>query len=156
MILKWILLCYGKWFGFTINYHKRALIFLGEISVKSFLLSLIFNFSIKRLPITFLGLPLTTGRLNRPQWVPLIEKVQKRLVGWKGRWLSLGSRITMIIVVLSAIPTYFLSFSRSLDGWKGTLSLLKENFFGIGCIGKGRVSPSSIGSGFASVRNSMI
>ena len=96
--------------GLKINYYKSVLIFLGEISTNSFLLSLIFNYPIQRLSITYLGLSLTLRSLNKPKWIPLIENVQKRLAGSKGRLLSLGGRVTMINAVLSTIPTYFLSF----------------------------------------------
>jgi len=53
MIQKWILLCYEKWPWLNINYHKSALIFIVEISAKSFLILLIFNCPIKTLPITW-------------------------------------------------------------------------------------------------------
>ena len=75
MILKWIMICFEKWSGLTINYQKSALMFIGEISIWSFLLSLIFNCLIKSLPITYLGLSLTTGRLNRSHWISMIIKV---------------------------------------------------------------------------------
>ena len=40
--LKWIL-CYERWSGLSINYHKSALIFLGDIMGYNELISLIFN-----------------------------------------------------------------------------------------------------------------
>ena len=67
--------------GLKINYYKSVLIFLEEISTNSILFSLIFNYPIQRLSITYLGLPPTLRSLNKPQWIPLIEKVQKRLAG---------------------------------------------------------------------------
>ena len=50
------------------------------------------------------------GRRNKLHWRPLIERIQKRLTGWRGKLLSLRVRITIINVVFSSIPTYFLSF----------------------------------------------
>jgi len=100
----------------SINFYKSTLIFLGDILAKSFLISLIFNCPIKRVPILCLGFPLSIGSLRRSQWLPLIEKVQRRLTGWKGRLLSLGERITMVDTVLYAISTYFLSFFQ-LPRW---------------------------------------
>ena len=52
MVLKGVLLCHEKWFSLKINYHKICLIFLGEILANS-LLSLIFNYPVQWLPITF-------------------------------------------------------------------------------------------------------
>jgi len=87
-----------------------------------------FNYPIRSLPINYLGL----GKISKSLWVSLIDKVQRRLAGWKGRLLSLGGRITMINAVLSAILTYFLSFFSYQGGWKRTLILLRGNSFGWG------------------------
>ena len=43
MILKWILFCYEMWSKLKFNFHKSFLIFLVDISVNDFLLSLVFN-----------------------------------------------------------------------------------------------------------------
>ena len=39
----------------------------------------------------------------------MVCKVAKRLDGWKRVFLSKGGRLTLIELVLSAIPTYYLS-----------------------------------------------
>ena len=41
---------------------------------------------------------------------PVINKVAKRLDGWKRAFLLKGGRLTLIETILSAIPTYYLSF----------------------------------------------
>ena len=66
VVLKWVLHCFEKWSGLKINYHKSSsLIFLVDISVNSFLISLMFNSLVQKLPITYLDLPLCTGKLNK-------------------------------------------------------------------------------------------
>ena len=40
----------------------------------------------------------------------MIDRIQKRLAGWKRKMLSLEARITMVNAVLSSMPTYFLYF----------------------------------------------
>ena len=68
VVLKWVLHCFEKWSGLKINYHKSSsLIFLVDISVNSFLISLIFNSLVQKLPVTYLGLPLCTNKLNKLQ-----------------------------------------------------------------------------------------
>ena len=47
-------------------------------------------------------------------WLPLIEKIKKRLAGWKGKSLSLGGRLTLVNMVLSSIPIYLMSFYELL------------------------------------------
>ena len=43
-------------------------------------------------------------------WNPIIEKMEKRLSGWKRLYLSKGGRLTLLTSTLSSLPTYFLSF----------------------------------------------
>jgi len=42
-------------------------------------------------------------------WNPILEKVERKLSGWKGLYLSKGGRLTLLKFVLSSLPTYFLS-----------------------------------------------
>lgn len=42
-------------------------------------------------------------------WNPVIERFEKRLVGWKRHFLSKGGRLTLIKSTLSNLPTYFMS-----------------------------------------------
>jgi len=39
-----------------------------------------------------------------------MERIQKKLDGWKEKMLSLGRRITLLNAIVSSIPLYFLSF----------------------------------------------
>lgn len=41
--------------------------------------------------------------------MPLIEKIESRLEGWKGRFISRGGRLLLMNSVLSSIPIYFMS-----------------------------------------------
>jgi hypothetical protein len=43
------------------------------------------------------------------EWLPLDEKVLKRLDGWKGGALSIGGRLTLLNARLSSIPIYYMS-----------------------------------------------
>nr|CAD1835783.1 unnamed protein product [Ananas comosus var. bracteatus] len=49
-----------------------------------------FGCSSKDFPITYLGLPLSPMKLRRADYMPLIEKIDNRLAGWKGLMLSRG------------------------------------------------------------------
>jgi hypothetical protein len=39
-----------------------------------------------------------------------VEKLERRLAGWKRLYLSKGGRLTLIKNTLSNLPTYYLSF----------------------------------------------
>lgn len=41
-------------------------------------------------------------------WLPLDEKLLKRLDGWKGKALSMGGRLTLVMACLSNIPIYYM------------------------------------------------
>jgi len=152
MILMWLSVCntqmihsslgrkalFRHWFsresyfvtrnGRASRFQKNSLVFLRNISIHIFLISLVFNYPAQKLPISYLGLPISSSKINKSLWSPLIDRMQRRLSGWKGKLISFGGRITMINALVAAIPMYFLS-SYSLDGWKEKSAPLGETFF---------------------------
>ena len=60
--------------------------------------------------IVLLSLPLGGNPMTIRFWDPMVDRISRRLDGWKKAHLSLGWRITLIQFRLSHIPTYFLSF----------------------------------------------
>ena len=83
---------------------------------------------IETLPIRYLGLPLTDRRLRTQDWQPVVEKVEKRLRGWRGRLLSRGGRLVLVKAVLSAIPTHFMSAFRMPAGLRRHLKSVMRSF----------------------------
>ncbi|KAG6631973.1 hypothetical protein CIPAW_13G126100 [Carya illinoinensis] len=57
----------------------------------------------------YLGLSLGASFKASRIWDGVIEKVEKRLSGWKRLYLSKGGRLTLIKSTLSNLPTYYLS-----------------------------------------------
>jgi hypothetical protein len=49
------------------------------------------------------------SRLHVVDWIPISEKLFKRLDGWKGSVLSLGGRLVLINSCLSNLPVYAMS-----------------------------------------------
>ena len=84
---------------------------------------------IGELPIRYLGVPLANRQLCIRDWQPVLEKVETRLGGWRASLLSRGSRLVMLKVVLSAIPTYFMSIFRMLVGVRRRLETMMQGFF---------------------------
>ena len=85
--------------------------------------------SIETLPIRYLGLPLTDRCLKTQDWQPVVEKVKKRLGGWRGKLLSRGGRLVLVKAVLSAIPTYFMSAFRMPAGVRRRIESAMPSFF---------------------------
>lgn len=60
------------------------------------------------LPVTYLGMPLSVKRPTRDAFVPIIDKTEKRLQGWKRKLISRGGRLQLVKSVLSSILIYFM------------------------------------------------
>ena len=64
---------------------------------------------VESIAIKYLGLPLGAQFKSTAIWTSILERMEKRLTGWRKRYLSKGGRITLIKSTLSSLPTYFLS-----------------------------------------------
>ena len=104
LILSWfeILL------GLKINLDKSELVPLGVVPNFEMLVDAL-GCKQGSLPMKYLGLPLGAKWKDRAVWNPIIEKVERRLAGWKRLYLSKGGRLTFIKCTLSNLPTYLLS-----------------------------------------------
>lgn len=79
--------------GLKISLEKSTLYTAGiNESTKADIIAT-FPFSSGSLPVRYLGLPLLTKRMTVSDYLPLIEKVRKRMSSWTGRLLSHASRL---------------------------------------------------------------
>ncbi|KAJ3691840.1 hypothetical protein LUZ61_021004 [Rhynchospora tenuis] len=69
-----------------------------------------------KLPLTYLGLPLTLNRPDKVAYQGILDKLQCRLAGWKSSLLSRAVRVTLASSVLSSIPIFFMSVFK-LPAW---------------------------------------
>jgi hypothetical protein len=69
----------------------------------------IFTCPIDNLPMKYLGVPIDNKKINKTLSCSMMEKMEKRLAGWQGRFLSLGGRLTLLNSCLSNVPLYMLS-----------------------------------------------
>jgi hypothetical protein len=61
------------------------------------------------LPMIYSGLPLGASYKSVSIWNGVIEKMERRLAGWKRMYLSKGGWLTLLKSTLSNLPTYLLS-----------------------------------------------
>ena len=61
------------------------------------------------LPMTYLGVPLGASHKAPSIWNPVLEKIKRKLAGWKKLYLSKSGRLTLLKSTLSSHPTYFSS-----------------------------------------------
>lgn len=65
-----------------------------------------------KLPVRYLRLPLLTRRMTVNDYMPLVEKIKKRMKSWTGRFLSHGGRLQLISSVITSLANFWLSAFR--------------------------------------------
>lgn len=55
-------------------------------------------------------------------------EIQKKIVAWGGFWLTTGGKLTLIRLVLSALPTFQASLMMAPKQISGQISSLMRNF----------------------------
>jgi hypothetical protein len=106
--LRCIFLCFEASSGLRINLGKSKLVPTGEVEDVDNLAHIL-GCRVESLPITYMGLSLGVSFKDISIWNGVIEKVERRLAGWKKLYFSKDGRLTLIKSTLSNIPTYYLS-----------------------------------------------
>lgn len=83
-------------------------------------------------PITYLGLPLTLGRLRLVHLQSLQDKARARLAGWQAGLMSLAGRRELVRAVLSALLTYLLTALKVPKKFIKELDKLRRKFLWAG------------------------
>ena len=91
-----------------INLGKSKLVPIGVVHNIELLLTVL-GYKQGILPMKYLGLRLGAKFKDKTIWNLILEKMERRLAGWKHLYLSKGRRVTLIKSTLSNLPTYFLS-----------------------------------------------
>uniref|UniRef100_A0A453BHE5 Uncharacterized protein n=1 Tax=Aegilops tauschii subsp. strangulata TaxID=200361 RepID=A0A453BHE5_AEGTS len=103
--VKEILNLFGRASGLKVNYAKSsATVLHGEQGAPEMITGL--GCSTAALPVTYLGIPLTTRRPSAGQLQPLVDKVARRLPTWKAWLMNRAGRLALVKSVLSAIPVH--------------------------------------------------
>lgn len=130
IITKWALHTFERWSGLKFNYHRSQIHFLGNVNMKSLIIERIFRYKEGKTPIMCLGIPIRSGKLKKVDWMPLFDRVLKKLEEWKGQLLSLRGRITVLNAIISATPfTIYLS-QYYPSGYMNGSTESGGNFFG--------------------------
>jgi hypothetical protein len=88
-----------------------------------------FNCQVGLFPIKYLGVPVSPSRLKVINWLPLVEKGNKRLEVWKGGMLSIAGRSTLISASLNNSPMYHMSVYLLPKTTVKCLDKIKRTFF---------------------------
>jgi hypothetical protein len=110
--LKWVLTYFEQVLGMKVNYYKSELIPINLDADETIELQHILECVVGSFPIKYLGVPLHFEKLRRENLQPIIDKILKRIAGWRGKLLSYAARVTLIRACLASIPIYLLSFFK--------------------------------------------
>jgi hypothetical protein len=77
--------------GLKINYHKSEVVTFGVDNETKINIAKMLNCSVGKLPMKYLGFPLSSKRLGVNAFRNIVEKMRHRLQPWKGKHLSWGA-----------------------------------------------------------------
>ena len=82
--MKLLLYLYKGMSGLKINFNKSEVIMISQDNEKSLMYAEMFNCATGSWPIKYLGVLVSGSSIQVSTWLPLVEKINKRLDGWKG------------------------------------------------------------------------
>jgi hypothetical protein len=108
--MKLILYAIEQLSSLKINFHKSELYCFGKAQNDIDIYKDIFKCRAVEFPFNYLGIPIHFKKLRNSNWRRVEERFEKRLSSWKGKHLSIGSKLTLINTVLTCLPMYMVSF----------------------------------------------
>ena len=127
LFLRMILIWFELVSGLKLNLGKSELVLVGMVHNFDLLLNVL-GCKQGTLPMKYLGLPLGAKFKDKTIWNPILEKIKRRLAGWKRLYLPKGGRVTLIKKYSSNVPTYFLSFFPIPTIVANRIEKLQRNF----------------------------
>jgi hypothetical protein len=97
-----------------VNYNQSELVPINLDPEEILEFKEIFDCLVGSFPIKYLGVPLHYEKLKREDLQPIIDKILKRIAGWRGKLLSQAARVLLVKACLASISVYLLSFFKFL------------------------------------------
>jgi hypothetical protein len=108
LVLKSILNTFADSDGLKVNYSKSNMIPINLSPGRLTHLAAIFNCQEGSLLFTYLGLPLSDSKSTIQEFLPLVHRVERRLIS-TAMFLTQGRKFLMINSVQSSLPTLYMS-----------------------------------------------
>ena len=106
--IRLLLLSFQAVTGLKVNVLKSEMVPIWEVD-DVHALAKILGCSVGTLSMSYLDMPLGASHNFPSIWNPILEKIERKLVGWKKLYLSRRGRLMLLKSTLSSLPTYFLS-----------------------------------------------
>jgi hypothetical protein len=104
---KCLLQSFAASIGLKVNFNKSFIVPITVNEEKTPILAGTLGCQIETMPFTYLGLPLGMTKPLVKDFMPLLSRIEKRLMGI-APFTSYAGRLTLVNVVLSALPTYYM------------------------------------------------
>lgn len=115
--------------GLHMNMEKGAVLTIGCSGLDIYEVLAGFTGQRVNFPITYLGLPLTLGRLRLVHLQGIQDKARARLAGWQTRLMSLAGRRELVRM---ALPTYLLTALKVPKQFIKELDKIRRKFLWAG------------------------
>lgn len=128
-MLQAILNAFASISGLRVNLEKSEILSTATQHMSNAELAQIMTCKEGRFPLQYLGLPLSDSALTKQDFIPLIQKINRRLPGWAAKLLTIAGRLTLVNAVLTSIPIYLMSVCK-LPVWViEEIDKTRRNFF---------------------------
>ncbi|XP_010521022.1 PREDICTED: uncharacterized protein LOC104800018 [Tarenaya hassleriana] len=91
---------FSRYSGLRINNSKSELFLSGMRASEADRICSVFGLTRGRLPVRYLGVPLSPRRLSREDYLPLINKIKAKLSAWSAKVLSSAGKVQLIASVI--------------------------------------------------------
>ena len=106
--IRLLLLSFQAVTGLKVNVRESEMVPIGEVD-DVHALAEILGCRVGELSMSYLGMSLGASHNSPSIWNLILEKFERKLVGWKKLYLSKRGRLMLLKSTLSSLPTYFLS-----------------------------------------------
>ena len=127
LYIRMVLTCFEAVTGLRVNMNKSEMVPVGDV-LDFHRLAALLSCKVGATPMNYLGMPLGAPYKSLSMWDPILEKIERRLAGWKKLYLSKGGRLTLLKSTLSSMPTYFMSLFPIPIKVAKRIELLQRNF----------------------------
>jgi hypothetical protein len=107
--LKWILACFEHMSGMRINFHKCDLVPINVDENDAQFIAQTLSCKLGEFSMQYLGVPLHHSKLRREDIQPVVDKILKTTIGWRGKLLNHAAKLELVRSVLASIHVYLLS-----------------------------------------------
>jgi hypothetical protein len=105
LCLKALLETYGQSTGLRVNYSKSGLVPLNMSEQHAEFMAGVFGCKIYGMPFPYLGLPMGSTKPRFEDFSPLMDRIERRLIGISSL-LTHAGKLELVNSVLSSLPTY--------------------------------------------------